>query len=301
MDSQENIVITEEPRLRNPYLLCGMSGWVDGGEAATGSIRYLVSKLEAKKFAEIPIDKFHISQVAGQLSLRPQIKIEDGILKEHHFPENQFFYWTNITADNDLVLFLGTEPNLNWKEYSDAVLGLVDRFAISRIYLLGGVLDKVPYTKEPKVSCLCSSNELKDEMQKYGMEPINYEGPGRWGTSLLYTCQKKRYEMVCPTVAVSYYPEFNVIISRNPKAIRAMLIRLRDLLHIKLDLSDLDREGEELEAKLEFMASHNPKFRAYIEQLEKDFVEVKYEQPLDISASEAVHIAEQFLRDRKNS
>ncbi|MBN2186176.1 MAG: PAC2 family protein [Dehalococcoidia bacterium] len=301
MDKQGNVIITEKPTLRHPYMVCGISGWVDGGESATGSVRYLVSKLEAKRFAEIPIDKFHIFQVPGQLSLRPQIKIEDGVLKEHHFPQNQFFYWVNPNADNDLILFLGTEPNLNWEEYSDAILGVVEEFAVSRIYLLGGVLDKIPYTKEPRVSCLCSSDQLKEEMQKYSMQLLNYEGPGRWGTALLYTCQKKGFQMACVTVAVSYYPEFNVIISRNPKAIRAVVRRLNDLLHLNLDVSDLDREAEELETKLGFMASHNPEFRAYIEQMEKDFIEIKYEKPLDISANEAVHIAEEFLRENKQN
>jgi len=113
MDRRGNVTILEKPRLRHLYMVCGISGWVDGGEAATGSIQYLVRKLEAKKFADIPIDRFHLFQVPGQLSLRPRIKIEDGVLKEHRFPQNQFFYRVNPNADNDLILFLGTEPNLN--------------------------------------------------------------------------------------------------------------------------------------------------------------------------------------------
>ena len=52
MDRRGNVRIIERPKLRHPYLVCGISGWVDGGEAATGSIQYLVSKLEARKFAE---------------------------------------------------------------------------------------------------------------------------------------------------------------------------------------------------------------------------------------------------------
>ena len=97
----------------------------------------------------------------------------------------------------------------------------------------------------------------------------------------------------------TYYPEFNIVISRSPKAIRAVVRRLNRLLCLNLDVSDLDREAEEFEAKLGFMASHNPEFRAYVEELEKDFVEVKYEEPLDISANEAVQIAEEFLRGKK--
>jgi len=294
-----NVIITGKPKLRHPYLVCGIGGWVDGGEAATGSTRYLVRKLGAKRFAEIPIARFHIFQVPGQLSLRPQIKIEDGLLKEHRFPQNQFFYWVNPNADNDLILFLGTEPNLNWEEYAEAILSVVEEFAVARIYLLGGVLDKTPHTKEPAVSCACSSEQLKKEMQKYGMQFSNYEGPGRFGTTLLYICQQKKVPMVSITARATYYPEFNIVIPRNPKSIRAVIRRLNSPLRLNLDISDLDREAEEFEANLSFMASHNPEFQTYIEELEKDYIEVKYEEPLDISANEAVQLAEEFLKEKR--
>jgi len=294
-----NVIITGKPKLRHPYLVCGIGGWVDGGEAATGSTRYLVRKLGAKRFAEIPIARFHIFQVPGQLSLRPQIKIEDGLLKEHRFPQNQFFYWVNPNADNDLILFLGTEPNLNWEEYAEAILSVVEEFAVARIYLLGGVLDKTPHTKEPAVSCACSSEQLKKEMQKYGMQFSNYEGPGRFGTTLLYICQQKQVPMVSITARATYYPEFNIVIPRNPKSIRAVIRRLNSPLRLNLDISDLDREAEEFEANLSFMASHNPEFQTYIEELEKDYIEVKYEEPLDISANEAVQLAEEFLKEKR--
>lgn len=296
---RENVIIAEKPKLRHPYLVCGISGWVDGGEAATGSIRYLVRKLRAKRFAEIPVARFHIFQVPGQLSLRPQIKIEDGLLKEHVFPKNQFFYWVNPYAEHDVILFLGTEPNLNWEEYAEAILSVAEEFSVAGTYLLGGVLDKTPHTKEPAVSCACSSESLNKEMQKYGMLLSNYEGPGRFGSTLLYICQQKPVPMVSLTTRATYYPEFNIIIPRNPKSIRAVIKRLNSLLRLNLDISDLDREAEEFEAKLSFMASHNPEFRTYIEELEKDFVEIKYEEPLDISANEAVQLAEEFLKEKR--
>jgi len=299
MERRGNIIITERPSLRHPTMICGISGWVDGGQTATGSVEYLVRRLSARRFAKIPIDRFHIFQVPGQLSLRPHIKVEDGILKEHRFPQNQFFYWVNPNVDSDVILFLGTEPNLNWEEYADAILSIAEEFAVARIYLLGGVLDKTPHTKEPGVSCGCTSQELKEEMRKYNVHFTNYEGPGRFGTTLLYICQKKRRQMVSFTARATYYPEFNIVIPHNPKSIRAVIRRLNSLLRLNLDISDLDKEAEEFEAKLGFMASHNPEFQAYVEELEKDFVEVKYEEPLDISANEAVQIAEEFLKGKK--
>ena len=173
MDSA-NVVFGEKPKLRQPFMVCGISGWVDGGEAATGSVSYLIRKLKARTFAEMPIAKFHVFQVPGQLSLRPHITIEDGLLKEHLFPQNQFFYWVNPSGDHDLILFLGTEPNLNWEGYADAILDVAQEFGVVRVYRLGGVLDNSPHTREPGVSCIFSSPELKAEMQEYAVQFISY-------------------------------------------------------------------------------------------------------------------------------
>jgi len=298
MDRQSNIIITEKPKLRQPHMVCGIGGWVDGGEAATGSIRYLIRKLRAKRFAEIPIDKFHIFQVPGQISLRPHIRVEDGILKEHRLPRNHFFYSANpnANAENDVILFRGTEPNLNWEEYADTILNLAEEFAVARIYLLGGVLDKIPHTREPSISCSCSSEQLKEEMRKYGVRFSSYEGPGSFGTTLLYMCQDRHMQMVNIMTRATYYPEFNINIPHNPRAIKSVMMKLNDMLHLNLDTSDLDKEADEIAAKIELMASNNSEFRTYIEELENDFAEVQHEEPLNISANEAVQIAEELLK-----
>ncbi|MDD4877071.1 MAG: PAC2 family protein [Dehalococcoidales bacterium] len=298
MDKQENLIILDKPKLRNPHMICGIGGWVDGGEAATGSVKYLIRKLDAKKFAEIPINKFHIFQLPGQNSLRPHVKLENGILKEHNFPQNQFFYWINPNADNDLVLFLGTEPNLYWEEYINTIFKLADEFSINRTYILGGVLDKTPHTREPGASCACSTEELKHEMQNYSLQFSNYEGPGSFSTTFLHMCQNKNRKLISITARATYYPEYNIVIPHNPKTIRTVIRRLNHLLHMNLNISDLDEQVKEFESKLNFMVSQNAQFRTYIEELEKDFIEVKYEEPLEISAAEAVQIAEEFLKGK---
>ena len=299
MENNENVVFTGKPELKQPDMVCGISGWVDGGECATGGIKYLAEKLQAKEFAEIPVDKFHVFQMPGQVSPRPDIKIEGGILKEHHFPQNQFFYWSNPHADNDLILFLGTEPSLYWREYAEALLNVAGQFAVTRIILLGGVLDKTPHTREPSVSCTCNSEEFKAEMQKYGVHFSNYEGPGSFGTTLLHFAQQRRIQAMTMMSRATYYPEFNIAIPRNPMAIRALVRRLDGLLSLKLDVSDLDKEIKGIEDKLGAMAGRNARFRSYLEELEKNYVEMKYEEPLDISGDEAVQIAEELLKRKQ--
>ncbi len=299
MAKQSSLQFLEKPELKQPYLICGINGWVDGGEAATGTTQYLVKKLKAKKFAEMPLDRYHVFQVPGQLSLRPQIIIADGLLKQHVFPRNEFFYWDDPHSANDLILYLGTEPNTNWEEYAENILNLAADYSASRIYVLGGVLDKTPHTREAGVFCACTSKELRQEMMKYSMQSSNYEGPGSFSITMLHLSQKRKMPMVSIIARSTYYPEFNIVIPRNPKAIKAITLRLNNLFHLNLDLSDLDQESDELEVKLNFMASHNQEFQAYVEELEKEYVEVKYEAPLDLTANEAVQLAEEFLKETR--
>ena len=106
--------------------------------------------------------------------------------------------------------------------------------------------------------------------------------------------------MIGMTAGATDYPGLNIAIAYNPKAIRALVRRLNHLLDVNLDLSELDEAVEDLQGKLASVARHNAEFAAYIKQLEKDFVDVKYEEPLNISGEEAVEIAEELLKDEKN-
>ncbi|MBN1151826.1 MAG: PAC2 family protein, partial [Dehalococcoidia bacterium] len=292
------VIYSAHPGLRKPRMVLALDGWVDGGEAATGSVRFLRRKLRPRKLAEIPAGHFHIYQVPGQLSLRPYSRVEDGLVKEYRPPRNVFYYWENHGGDADLILFEGAEPNLNWDDYTQAILQVAREFDVPRIYMLGGVLDKTPHTREPAVSCVCSSAELRDELRMYGVEPTEYEGPGGIRTALVAMCQKLPIEMAVLHARVTYYPEFNMVIAHNPKSIRALIKRLNRLLALGLDLAELDRETRDFEARMGYFALQNREFRSYIEALEKEYPPSVDEDVSDLSADAAIRAAEEFLRQR---
>ena len=51
--ASDKLSIYERPKLCNPRLLLGFSGWMDGGEVSTGTVQCLIDILGAKRFAEI--------------------------------------------------------------------------------------------------------------------------------------------------------------------------------------------------------------------------------------------------------
>lgn len=134
MNEKDSLIFDSRPALRNPYIVCGLNGWVNGGDVSIGGIQYIIRQFDGVKFAEMPISHYHIYQIPGIESLRPVFTMQDGLIVESHLPKNQFYYAVNPASDRDLILFLGTEPSLNWEEYADTIVSLACDFGASRLY-----------------------------------------------------------------------------------------------------------------------------------------------------------------------
>jgi proteasome assembly chaperone (PAC2) family protein len=300
MEDRSSLVFESRPRLRSPYVVCGLDGSLNAGNTSIGGIQYLMKHFKAVKFAEISTSRYHVYHVAGSENLRPVFKMDDGLIVESHFPQDQFFYAPNPDSDHDLVFFLGTEPNLNWEEYADNVVALATDLRASRLYAFGAILDRSPYAREPRITCTCTSARVRDEMSKYMVGFSSREGVATVNQLLLYACQKKGLDGVGLTARAPYYPEFNLAIEYSPKSIKAVLVRLNDLMHLGLGFEELDDAIGQIQGKLDFFRQQNPQFNSYIDELEKGYVEMTYQETLDMSANEAVRLAEEFLKGNKD-
>lgn len=300
MNDKENIIFESKPDLKNPYIVCGLNGSFNGGNVSVDGINYLIKHFNGVKFAEMPASRFHIYQIPGIESLRPVFKMQEGLITESQLPKNEFYYVKNPGSKHDLILFQGTEPNLNWEEYADAVVNLACDFKASRLYAMCGILDGTPYTREPIISCTCTDAGVKEEMEKYNVTFSNREGPASYNQMLIYSCKKKGLEGVNFTVRVPCYPDHNVFLGYSPKSIKAVLVRLKDLMHLDIDFDELNKAIKELDGKLNFIRQQNPQFNTFIEEVEKNYTETPYEDTLDISPSDAVKLAEEFLKNNKD-
>ncbi|MDP2953690.1 MAG: PAC2 family protein, partial [Chloroflexota bacterium] len=173
---------------------------------------------------------------------------------------------------------------------------LAQQFGVKRVISVGGVLGGVPHTKEPTVSCTISDARLKAEMGTYAVRFSNYEGPSTFNAMLVAMCRERGLEAIQLTGRAIFYPDFNIVVKRDARAMYAILVRLRRLLGIDLDLSDLRKEGQELAERLDLMVSQNPRLSSYIRELERSFEEIRYEEPLKGTPEDFVRDAEEFLR-----
>jgi proteasome assembly chaperone (PAC2) family protein len=300
VNEEEHLIFSSKPALRNPGIVCGLDGWLNNGDVSVGGVNYFIRQFKAAKFAEMPTSRYHIYQIPGVPSPRPVFDMQDGLIVESQLPRDQFYFAKSPVSDRDLILLMGTEPNLYWEEYADNVVSLARELGGSRLYAFGGLLDEIPYTREPRMTCTCTSPKVKEEMEQYNVTFSNRKGPATFNQMLLYACKKKGLDGVSLTVRVPYYPQFNIAIGHSPRSIKAVLIRLNHMLHLDINFDELDSAIRELEGKLDFIRKQNPQFNTYIEELEKDYVEMPYKEPLEISPSEAIKFAEEFLKENKD-
>jgi proteasome assembly chaperone (PAC2) family protein len=262
----ERLTILTRPKMRAPRMVLGFSGWMDGGDVSTGTIRTLVRKLGAEPLAEIDSEDFYILNFPGSMEVsglfRPHTKIEDGLIQTYRGPSNTFFCGQ---ADR-LILFLGKEPNLRWTEYTECLFSLAEQFAVSRIYFVGSVAGLVPHTREPRLYASMSDARLKGELERLGMRFSDYEGPASIVTYLTREATARQVEMVNLVAETPAYVQ-----GRNPRCIESVTRRLAGMLELQIDLEDLRRQSDRLEEHVNRALEKHPDLKERIAQLEEHY------------------------------
>ncbi len=262
----DKLSISEKPNLRNPRLLIGLSGWMDGGEVSTGTLECLIDKVGAKEIAEIDPKGFYLCSFPGSMEItalfRPHTKITDGLIESFEKPANTFF----SSESNDLILFRGKEPNLNWEEFGKCVFSLCAEFGVKMIYFIGSVAGLVPHTREPRLLCSVSHADLKETFQHYGVKFANYEGPASIVTYLTAQSKEHDIKMVSLVATIPAYVQ-----GSNPKCIEAVTRRLAGMLELDVELGDLTAISDEFERKLGDVVQEQPELESNIHKLEEDY------------------------------
>ena len=264
--ASDKLIIDKRPKLRNPRLLLGFSGWMDGGEVSTGTVKCLIDNLGAEKLAEINPEGFYIYSFPGLMEVtalfRPHTKIRNGLIKSFEVPTNTFF----CSEENDLILFSGKEPNLHWEEFAECIFSLCTEFGVKMIYFIGSVAGIVPHTREPRLFCTVSDVELKKTFQHYAVKFTNYEGPASIITYLTAHCNKRGLKMATFVATIPAYVQ-----GSNPKCIEAVTRRLVGMLELQIKLDDLRAVSDEFEKKLSEIVQEQPKLESSIRKLEEDY------------------------------
>jgi proteasome assembly chaperone (PAC2) family protein len=254
------------PVLDRAMLVLAFSGWMDGGDVSTGTVQRLVDLLEARPVAEIDPEPFYLFNFPGSMEIaalfRPAIKVEDGLIKTLDLPTNTFY----CHEPANLLLFLGKEPNLHWREFGDCVLKFARHAGVRRVLFVGSFGGAVPHTREPRLHVTCSDARLLPEMERYGPRRTGYEGPGSFTSYLLTRAPSADLEMTSLVAEIPGYLQ-----GRNPMSIEAVTRRLAKILQLPLNLEALRAESTEWELQVSQVVEKDKDLRKTVRQLEQAY------------------------------
>jgi proteasome assembly chaperone (PAC2) family protein len=251
------------PKLESATLLLALTGWMDGGDVSTGSVRAIMGRREVRQIAKIEPDDFYIYNFPGSMEIaalfRPRVMYERGVVTEFELPSNVFW----VDEPSNLVFFVGREPNLRWQNFADCIFSLVKTVGISRIIFMGSFGGSVPHTREPRLFGAVSEVRLRPLLKEHGLRPSEYVGPGSFATLLLSEAKRHGVEMLSLVAEIPSYLE-----GTNPLSIEAIARRLARIIGQPLDLASMRETSNEWEGRVSEAVEKDEKLAATIRKLE---------------------------------
>jgi proteasome assembly chaperone (PAC2) family protein len=266
MKDSDILKIHSSPELDQATLVLAFSGWMDGGDVSTGTVQHVVNLLEAAPIAEIDPEPFYIYNMPGSMEIaalfRPNVEVEDGLVKKIEWPTNIFY----CHAPGNLVLFVGKEPNMQWRAFGECIFRLAKKVGVGRIVFVGSFGGSVPHTRLPRLYVTCSDAGLLREMEQYGVRRTGYQGPGSFTTYLMTHAKTVGLDMVSLVAEIPGYLQ-----GANPASIEAVTQRLAKLLGLHLDLAPLRKASTAWELQVSQIIEQNDDLAETVRKLEESY------------------------------
>jgi proteasome assembly chaperone (PAC2) family protein len=240
---QKSITYLKRPRLVNPVII---AAWPGMGEVALKSASYLVEKLKAEVFASLNSADYFYPTAST---------IKNGILSSKELPQNYFYYWKNpspkaagLISANDLIIFLSnTQPDLTKAaDYVDSILEAGRFYKAKSIISFAAMPAPIDHTQTPQVWFAATGRELFKQLRSYNLKMMNEGEISGMNGLFLGLAKKQGFPGFC---LLSEIPIYTIQIE-NPKGVLAILERLKMILNLPLDLSELERQVQFIEAEI---------------------------------------------------
>ncbi|MEI8001651.1 MAG: PAC2 family protein [Actinomycetes bacterium] len=218
------------PDLRDPVLVLALSGWVDAG--STGALA--ADRLREQMVASRVFARLDLADLVDLQQTRPEVSITAGTSRRIAWPVIEFVAGR---AGRDVVLCSGPEPSLRWPSLIAEVVALATRLGVREAYGLGAMPAVVTHRRPVPVLSTVTSAALADGA---GVLREDYEGATGLQTALLVSLGAVGISGTGLWAQVPHY----LAGSPSPPAVRAVLERLVAATGVVCDTTDLAREAE---------------------------------------------------------
>jgi proteasome assembly chaperone (PAC2) family protein len=208
--------------------------------------------------------------------------------------------WDNsfYDAGNGLIIFRGGEPWFRMDLYGQAFFEAISELGIQQTVTVEGYNGPAPPDLERRVSCVYSKSDMKENLERHGLQFSSYGSRGRQGPTIgmalvnMAHFEHPEVEMFRLGAMAPMYPFTSsngqqVGISTDHRAFYDIMRRLNSIFGLDLDLAELKSLGEEesdrLQQTLERIGTTNGDAKKIIERARSEFSYLPYVEPVDLA------------------
>jgi proteasome assembly chaperone (PAC2) family protein len=281
------------PQLRDPILIVAFGGaW---GASAVAALEELVERWGGTPLATIDSAPFYDFSVR-----RPTVRVTDGT-RTLSWPENRFVLVRPEGARRDAVLLLGSEPHLQWAQYVDAVVEVMEALGVRDSLILGAFRAPTPHSRPVPLRAYATDEDYAQSLS-LDSEPWEYEGPASVGTLLGVRCEERGWRTAGLIAAGPFYVSAEPL----PHLVRALADSIAALLGVEVELHEVDERIVEMNAKAEEARASSEEFADFIEELEEQYDDQEdalaaVDTAITAPAPELLSDIDAFLREHRDS
>ena len=271
-------------------LIAGFTGWNDAAEAASLAVDTLREEWGAERFGVFAGEEFFDYQ-----SVRPQIKLVEGVTRTVEWPENVLYATSGgveALGGRDAILISGPEPNFRWRSFCQGVVDLGREFDASLVLTMGALLADVPHSRPVSVAANAQDPSLVENLK---LSASRYEGP-TGVTGVLH-----RYVAEAGLPAVSFWasvPHYLPSVPSAPAALE-LLQNFQTLVGGTLNTSQLERTSEDYQRQVAQAVSQDSDLTSYVQMLEERYDVQADGDPRDLpTGDDLADELERFLREK---
>jgi predicted ATP-grasp superfamily ATP-dependent carboligase len=289
MDESSLLYDDTDLELRRPVMVAAFRGWNDAGDAASFAAQHLRRVWGAERFASIDPEEYFDFQ-----AVRPHVSLVEGMTRKITWPSNEFSGAKLSEAPHDILVLVGTEPNMRWRTFTSLIVDVARRRKVQLVVTLGALLADVPHSRPVQITGTAVDTEL---IERLGLQRSRYEGPTGIVGVLHDAFGRAGIASASLWAAVPHY----LAVTPNPKAALALVEKAAELVGASAATDDLARATKAYEDQVGEMVASDEDIQSYVRLLEERADERTRDEidPSQLPSGDALAAElERFLRNR---
>ncbi|NDZ92559.1 PAC2 family protein [Streptomyces sp. SID6673] len=241
-----------------PVLLHALEGFADAGHAVALAARHLRDAFDSELVATFSTD-----ELIDYRSRRPTITFSGDKFTDVEMP-SLTMHAIRDTAGRPFLLLAGSEPDLRWEQFVEAVRLLAERFGVTDVIGLNAIPMAVPHTRPPSITAHGDDPDRLGDLPRWGSE---MKLPASASMLLELRMGEHDHRAAGLSVHVPHY----LSQTDYPAASARLLDAVGELTGLQLPVAALENAAEKVRVQVDNEVSGNAEIESVVAALETQY------------------------------